>query len=67
MGFVLKLIKLPLNVFNSYLLLFIHRLMLFALTTDAIIIFIMYLYMYLLKSLYLLEIGIVSNFIQLFN
>ena len=38
---------------RPYLLLFIHRLMIFALTTNAIIIiiFIMYLYMYLLKSL----------------
>ena len=36
---------------NSYLLIFIHKFILFALTTNAIIIFIMYLYMYLLKSL----------------
>ena len=39
--------------------------MLLALTTNAIIIFIMYLCMYLLKSLYLLEFIVVSNFIQL--
>ena len=40
---------------KSYLLLFIHKFILFALTTTAIIIFIMYLYMYLLKPLYSLE------------
>ena len=39
--------------------------MILALTTNAIIIFIMYLYMYLLKSLYLLEFIVVSVFIQL--
>ena len=36
---------------NSYLLIFIPKFILFALTTNAIIIFIMYSYMYLLKSL----------------
>ena len=35
------------------------------LTTNAIIIFIRYLYMYLLNSLYLLRFLVVSNFIQL--
>ena len=51
---------------KSYLL-FIHRLMIFALTTNAItiIVFIMYLYMYLLKSLYLLKFIVASKFIQL--
>ena len=39
--------------------------MILALTTNAIIIFIMYLNMYLLKSLYLLEFIVVSIFIQL--
>ena len=39
--------------------------MILALTTNAISIFIMYLYMYLLKSLYLLEFIVVSIFIQL--
>ena len=39
--------------------------MLLDLRTNAIIIFIMYLYMYLLKSLYLLEFIVVSHFIQL--
>ena len=48
-------LKLAPYVLKSYLLLFIHKLILFALTTNAIIIFITYLYMYLLKSLYLLE------------
>ena len=48
-----------------YLLLFIHRLMILALTTNTIIIFIIYLNMYLLKSLYLLEFIVVSIFIQL--
>ena len=51
----MNFIKLVSNVPRSYLLLFIHRLMIFTLTTNAIIIFIIYLYMYLLKSLYLLE------------
>ena len=37
-------------------------LLVFALTTNDIIIFIMYLYMYLLKSLYLLEFIVVYNF-----
>ena len=50
---------------KSYLLLFIHKLILFTLTTNAINIFIMYLYMYLLKSLYLLEFIVVSIFIKL--
>ena len=49
---------------KSYLLLFIHKLMILALTTNAIIIFIMYLYMYLLKSLYLLEFIVVYIFIE---
>ena len=39
--------------------------MMLALTTNAVIIFIVYLYMYLLKSLYLLEFIVVSTFIQL--
>ena len=56
------MIKLAPNVLNSYLLIFIHKFILFALTTNAIIIFIMYLYMYLLKSLYLLEFIVVYNF-----
>ena len=51
----INIIKLAPDVLNSYLLLFIHKFILFALTTHAIIIFIMYLYLYLLKSLYLLE------------
>ena len=38
--------------------------MIFALTTNAIIIFIMYLYMYLLKSLYLLKFIVVYIFIE---
>ena len=38
--------------------------MIFALTLNAIIIFIMYFYMYLLKSLYLLEFIVVYNFIE---
>ena len=50
------------NVLKSYLLLFIHKFILFALTTNDIIIFIMYLYMYLLKSLYLLEFIVVYIF-----
>ena len=49
---------------KSYLLLFIHKLILFALTANAIIIFIMYLYMYLLKSLSLLEFITVYIFIE---
>ena len=36
----------------------------FALTTNAIIIFILYLYMYLVKSLYLLEFIVVYIFIE---
>ena len=44
---------------KSYLLLLIHKLILFALTTNAIIIFIVYLYMYLLEFI------VVSTFIQL--
>ena len=59
----IKIIKLAPNVLNSYLLIFIHKFILFALTTNAIIIFIMYLYMYLLKSLYLLEFIVVYIFI----
>ena len=58
----IKVIKLAPNVLNSYLLIFIHKFILFALTTNAIMIFIMYLYMYLLKSLYLLEFIVVYNF-----
>ena len=38
--------------------------MLFALTTNAIIVFILYLYLYLLKSLYLLEFIVVYIFIE---
>ena len=56
--------KLAPNVLKSYLLLFIHKLILFALTTNAIIIFIIYLYMYLLKSLYLVEFLVVYIFIE---
>ena len=37
--------------------------MIFALTTYAIIVFIMYFYMYLLQSLYLLEFIVVSIFL----
>ena len=49
---------------ESHLLLFIYKLILFALTTNVIIVFIMYLYMYLLKSLYLLESIVVHIFIK---
>ena len=49
-------------MFKSYLLLFIHKLILFTLTTNAIIIFIIYLYMYLLNSLYLVEFIVVPIF-----
>ena len=38
--------------------------MIFALTTNAITIFIMYFYMYLLKSLYLLEFIVVYIFLE---
>ena len=58
----IEIIKLAPNVLNSYLLLFNHKFILFALTTNAILIFIMCLYMYLLKSLYLLEFIVVYNF-----
>ena len=51
----IKIIKLAPNVLNSYLLIFIHKFILFALTANTILIFIMNLYMYLLKSLYLLD------------
>ena len=63
-GVCSNFIKLVSNVLKSYLLLFIHKLMIFALTTNAIIIFLMYLYMYLLKSLYLLEFIVVYIFIE---
>ena len=56
----MNFIELAPNVLKSYLLLFIHKLILFALTTNAIIIFIIYLYMYLLKSLYLVEFIVVE-------
>ena len=49
---------------KCYLLLSIHKFTLFALTTNAIIISIMYLYMYLLKSLYLLVCIVVYIFIE---
>ena len=38
----IEIIKLAPNVLNSYLLLFNHKFILFALTTNAILIFIMY-------------------------
>ena len=60
----MNFIELVSNVLYSYLLLFIHKLMIFALTTNAIIVFILYLYLYLLKSLYLLEFIVVYNFIE---
>ena len=46
----MNFIELVSHVLYSYLLLFIHKFILFALTTNAIVIFIIYLYMYLLKS-----------------
>ena len=52
-GVYIKIIKLAQNVHNSYLLIFIHKFILFALTTNAILIFIMYLYMYLLNSVFI--------------
>ena len=52
-GVYIKIIKLEPNVHNSYLLVFIHKFILFALTTNAILIFIMYLYMYLLNSVFI--------------
>ena len=59
-----KIIKLAPNVLSSCVLIFIHKFILFALTTNAIIIFIMYLYMYLLKSLYLLGLIVVYVWIE---
>ena len=56
----MNFIELAPNVLKSHLLLFIHKLILFASTTNAIIIFIIYLYMYLLKSLYLVEFIVVE-------
>ena len=47
---------------SSYLLIFLHKFIFICLYTNAIIIFIMYLYMYLLKSLYLLEFIVVYKF-----
>ena len=52
-GVYIKIIKLAPNVHNSYLLIFIHKFILFALTTNAILVFIMYLYMYLLNSVFI--------------
>ena len=65
-GVCIKFIKIKVapNVLKSYLLLFIHKLMIFALTTNAKIVFILYLYLYLLKSLYLVELIVVYNFIE---
>ena len=60
----MNFIKLVSNVLYSYLLLFIHKLMLIAFTTNAIIEFILYLYLYLLKSLYLLEFIVVYIFME---
>ena len=62
-GVCIKIIKLAPNVLKSYLVLFIHKFILFALTTHNIIIFIMYLYPYLVKSLYLLEIIVAYIFL----
>ena len=64
MGFVLNLQnwhQMCLNLIYCYLF---TKFTLFALTTNAIIIFIMYLYMYLLKSLYLLVCIVVYIFID---
>ena len=69
-GVCIKFTKLAPNVLKPYLLLFIHKFILFALTANAIIIFIMYLYMYLLKYWYLLEFSVVYIFwseMYLFN
>ena len=49
----IKIIKLAPNVLNSYLLIFIHKFILFDLTTNAILIFVLYLYMYLLNSVFI--------------
>ena len=46
----IKIIKLAPNVLNSFFLIFIHKFILFTLTTNAILIFVLYLYMYLLNS-----------------
>ena len=67
MGFVLISLnwyQMCLNHVYLYLLLLIHKLMIFALTTNAIIVFILYLYLYLLKSLYLLKFIVVYIFIE---
>ena len=56
-GVCIKFIKLAPNVLKSYLLLFIHKINDVALTTNAILIFIMY----LLNSLYLFEFIVVYN------
>ena len=49
----IQFIKLAPNVLNSYLLIFIHKFILFTLTTYAILIFVLYLYMYLLNSVFI--------------
>ena len=64
MGFVVNFLKQAPNVLKSYLLLFIHKLMIVALTTYAIIVFILCLYLYLMISLSLLKIGIYCSFIE---
>ena len=63
-GVCVNFIKLAPNVLKSYLLLIIHILVIYALTTNAKIIFILYLYMYLLNSLYLLEFIVIYNFFK---
>ena len=63
-GVCIEFMKLVPNMFISYLLLFIHILRTFALTTNAMFVFILYLYLYLLKSLYLLEFLVVYIFIE---
>ena len=67
MGFVLISLnwyQMCLNHVYLYLLFLIHKLMIFASTTNAITVFSLYLYLYLLKSLYLLEFIVVYIFIE---
>ena len=49
----INIIKLAPAVLNSYLLIFIHKFILFTLTTYAILIFVLCLYMYLLNSVFI--------------
>ena len=65
-GVYIKIIKLAPNVYNSYLLIFIHKFILFALTTNAIYYVFIHVFIELCISIEFIGLVFIANFIYIY-